>query len=190
MVDNREYKGCAVVVRDLESDEVISKCIILDYDRTTMTITIAEKNFDLSNKIRVLLNIFHGDSIYEFMGTIRKMAFPPSRQISIYKGRLVSDRRAKRYSVASKATVEEIIFDESGEDADKLDPPADVILLNISTNGALIKTNCEELVLDSCFKLKVIIDGEDTFINTTIVRVNKELESGCEYGCRFNYIYE
>lgn len=188
MADSKEYKDCVLIIREPATGNVIAKTIITDYAHETMTISIHEGTFSLHGIPRVLLNIFYGESIYEYMGTVRKLIPPSLRQISLYKRSILPDPRTKRYQVETSATIEEILLD--GEGGGKIDVPMKVILLNISSGGALLKTNCQNLVLDTCFKLRLMIGDTDTCINTTIVRVTKNTEEDLQFGCLFNYIYE
>lgn len=206
MTYDKDYKGCLLIIRELDTGNVINKAIITNYDRNTMRISIKESTFCLNDIPRVLLNIFYGESICECMGTVRKMLYPPLREISIYKESFLSDRRSKRYPAKLTAAVEEIIYNQESGYAFRLKSPVEVVVLDISSTGALLQANCIIFAPGVSFKLKLIMGDTIIYVNTTIVRINKErkketringnmgiqieINKETEYGCQFNYIYD
>lgn len=190
-VYDKEYKGCALIIREIETNNVIAKTAVDNYSRTDMVISVNERSFSLEGMTHVLIEIFQDMLIYKFMGTVRRMRVPPLRQISLFKGKIATDYRANRYPVKTFATIQELIFDEVNGDIERLCPPIKVLLLNISNNGVLFKTSCDFLSVGLSFKLVLKINQTDIFMNMTIVRSNKgNRENEREYGCHINYVYE
>lgn len=182
-----EFKGCKVIIYGEKSGRVICETTVIEYDRKNVTIKVYASKIEDNSCEHVLLLILHPKAIYEFKGTIRDGGARGYHSIALFQGKEKEDRTSKRYIVNIPAKVENLVI------ADRLLPlpvPKEVFVVDISTEGVLVRTMINTFNIGTIFQLKLMISGSMTEINTSVVRINKIDEKNAEYGCKFNYLYQ
>ncbi|MBP2652213.1 MAG: PilZ domain [Firmicutes bacterium] len=82
--------------------------------------------------------------------------------------------------------LQEFTYDNEYE---KLDSPITAEIVDLSSSGALVKTNLD-LPIGSCFYLKLALQNENVPIIFNVIRKDKAEEPSYIYGCDFLNINE
>lgn len=67
--------------------------------------------------------------------------------------------------------------------------PLEALVVNISTDGILIRTS-NAFNIGTTFQLRLNIGEKETLLNTSVVRISFIDTENTEYGCIFNYVFE
>lgn len=177
----KNFKGCKTIVRDDETGDTITETEILDFDQVMVVITLNSRPFENMGYGRVSLLVFTENEIFEFQGNVRRISVPGRISIALFKGRVKEDRYSKRYIVNAPASIISLIID--GE-VSPFAEPEPVTVVNVSTDGVLVRARPNALEIPSCFQLKLMIGGSETILNNCVVRTHKSTSEYTEFGCK------
>lgn len=179
---NKSFVDCKVIIYDYESKRLVAEATVLEHDRALLTITVDNRVFAGKEVEQVSLLILAGDIIYEYEGNIRKANARGRRPIALHHGQQKEDRAATRYIVNLPARVETVLI--AGKPV-ALRSPLEVVVVNISTEGVLIRTAIGALNIRTSFQLQMTISESDTVINSCVARIQPVDSQNAEYGCKF-----
>jgi len=177
MADN--YEGFPVVVYDSDG-KYITKAAITEHDHRGKSILISDRldSVKLGGQISVL--ILFPNVPCEFYATA-KAVIDHAREISLLSQRPRVDRISTRHKIDTPAVVRGAIVDAEYQ---AFVAPLQVLIDNISTSGALIKTK-EPFLLESIVEIILNINGKDTFLYGEIVRETLNADNPWTYAIAF-----
>lgn len=187
MPDFYDYTGCKVIVCD-ESKKMEGETVVTAVDKDSQTITVNADRLGFACSDRVSVLILCSAGVFEYKGSIRRQNQPLGHLgIALYKGRKQENRKAVRYPVRVPAEVAYLVV---ANQLVPLDETVPVMLLNISTEGALIQASAAAFHPGATFLLRMqITEDSQTNLNTSVVRVEDIGNGRAEYGCIFNFQY-
>ncbi len=180
------YKGCPVIVHDAHGNTIV-KTTIIEHDKDYMTIIIADglTGIDRNEPLTFLIlfhDVDHHDGIHEYSGNIRQTTlYPPTAEVTLFKGRIRENRACLRYRVDAPAQVEALIYDEMSFPLQNAQPAT---VVNISASGLLIRARPNFFVMNTVFQIKVSINSENSELVASVVRLQQLDHNTVDYGCK------
>lgn len=174
------YKGCTAIVKGSTKGGEM-RTVILEHDTNFMTISVKGELGGVAIGEHVDILVLLPNSAHEYSGVLRRYN-GTATTLTLYNGRVKESRGATRYSANSLAKVENLVY---GEQLAPLHRPLKVLLVNISTSGALIRTKPNSFIKDATAELRVSTGDSETVVQGVVVRVHKVDENQEEYGVRF-----
>lgn len=174
------YKGCTAVIKSQNDDSEV-RTTILEHDSNFMTIEVQGRLKGMEAGDQVTILVMLPNTAHEFNGVLRKVG-GVSSSMTMFNGKVREGRGAIRYLTNSPAEVGHLVF------AQQLVPllhPLQVLLINVSTSGALIRAQSNSFVQDAVAELRININGKETVLQGTVVRVCDIDETTSEYGFQF-----
>ena len=173
-----DYEGCAVFVYDQENNRV-AEAVILDHNRRDHIIRISHTLDNVRSTERLNLLIVHPEEVNEYSGTLRSI-IAGSRELALFRQRPRQGREAIRHEINETAMASIV-------DA-KLNPVSDAVqvtVVNMSTSGAMIKTNFSRLKVGDSLEIKMNFGGTESLLHAKIVRDRYVTDGVAEFGCKF-----
>lgn len=182
MIDVQDYQGCKTIIYDEATQSVITEGTIENFEKNTYTVTLRSPAFLSKNYERVNLLIFYQGVPHEYKGTVRKTArIAGMTEIALYRGKINEKRNAVRYPLSVSGVIEHFII------VHKLVPlytPMQVEILNISTNGCLLRGKPNVLNINTAFQLSINMHGTDMLVNAKVTRIRTVDSDTVELGCK------
>lgn len=174
-----KYEGRPIYIHDYDGNS-IADSVILE-TQPDMTITI-KGTIDSSSEFVTAL-ILGDDGVHEYQGKIRRVnsAYMTS-ELALFKGRVKESRSSQRYALRLPALVEHLLF---GENSAPLPQPVEVLIINLSTSGALLQARPNCFSVQSVVELKLRIGDEIETLHTKVRWVKYINSTSAEYGCEF-----
>lgn len=174
------YKGYTAIVKGQDNGSEM-RTVILEHDTNFMTIEVKGRPNGIAIGEHVNILVLLPGSAHEFSGVLRKCN-GTTTGMTLYNGRVKESRGATRYVANSPALVAHLIY--SGQLV-PLCNPLNVLLVNVSTSGALIRTKPNSFAKDAEAELKMNTGDSETVVQGVVVRVHDIDEGATEYGFRF-----
>ena len=173
-------RDCKVFINAEKGNQLVAKTVILDYDSERMAITVDGSNFQMKENEKVSLLVLHASSVYEYLGIVRRKDVSGRQEITLFKGHEKEDRESIRYVVNVPGKVEGIFI---GNMKAALNPPPEILIVNISTSGILMRTMASTFNVGTSFQFSMSINSNKTVLTAIITRVNHLGNNEFEYGC-------
>ncbi len=172
-----DFRGCNVVIKDRQSDEVFCKTQVVEYNRNMNQIFLFGVSRESLQK-HVMVIISHPTGVYEYQGNVRKRNSDGLLEISLFQKKEPKKRQNKRFDLHVDVPVNHLPGYEP--DDEKI-----VNVQNISVSGILVHTEQDMLKLGDVFYVHLPINGELLAVKTKVVRLQGKTDNGYEYGCSF-----
>lgn len=176
-----DIKGCRVIVKDLERDEVVADTKIKEYDahRKVLKISAGSRNNCRETSISAIV-FGKNEEICEYYGRIRKAIIANEIEIEVGKEKNRKNRKEIRYALQEKGNIESV---EIEKQMIVLRKPIPVETKNISTDGVLIETMSGSLEVGEHFLLYLKL-GEVNFRQEyKVIRIHDTDLNTEQYGC-------
>ena len=175
-----DFENCSVLVYT-EDGGFVAEGMVVEHDRNDMSVVISHPLSDIRQGVRVNLLIIHSGGASEFLGTARKTV-GSTREITLFNHRHRTGRTSTRHQVNTPAMVRHLLV--NGE-MQPLAEPIEVLVVNISTTGALLKCKEGSFSVGMVMEISLKIGDNDTILYGTVVRDNPCADGNCDYGCQF-----
>lgn len=181
MLDYSNYKGNKVIIYDEKNKETIAETVVVDYNISLQTIIVDCSKFAVDGIDRVSVLVLGDNGIFEYRGTIRSMGGKNTIGIALYGGKSKESRKYTRYAVHTPAVVEGILV---GGKQIPLPQKVQVHVVNISSEGVLIRAKAGFLNVNASFQLRLTVAQESLLLTATVMRIGEVQEGLAEYGCK------
>lgn len=180
-----EYVGCRIIVQDTNSNTTIADTKVLSCDRQNDVVTLSRTVFSKELPERVSVLVFADQQLFEYRGTVRKGRISQGLvDIALYRGRNKESRGEKRYIVNTIAIVDHLII---GKKPIPLRKRLEVLVVDMSSGGCLIKADSGFFNVNSSFLLTIEYMGSTMTISTTVLRIKTIDAHTAEFGCKFQF---
>ena len=179
----RNYTNCPVIIYDI-NNEHIADSFITEHDKRSGTILIASLLNNLEQGAKVNIIIVHAGGVASYNGSLRK-ARGEEHEIALYNEKHRQARGSHRHKLNTPGTINNIITKDGKQ---QLNPPLQVIVVNISTTGTLVKAVPGYFKLGAIIEIHLTIHGKEAILLATVVRETKNADSTINYGCKFMHI--
>lgn len=183
MMYEKDLKDCRIIIKSLESQEIIADTHILNYDVLNNIVRVSAVNIQDKRYEKIYVLIFGNEGLYEYTGTIKGTVIANEIEILLGKSRLKEDRKRFRYSISMTGTILSIIIDSWNITLRK---PIEVKTINISSNGILFQADAGTFYIGNEFVLLLEIEEKVMELNCEVVRIQNSSIRTEEYGCRVN----
>ncbi len=182
-----DYSGCRVIVKDTNTQKIISDTKIIEYHKEFHSILVRLPTGTNVRTERFSLLIFTQSELVAYSGTVRKDFNLGYTEIALYSGKQKEDRKAARYNVNITGSVDALLFDDGSEKKQliKLNKPLDVLVINMSSGGVLVSTLPDCFRINTLIRLVVTLDSDVTTLYCQIVRFVDININNAQYGCKF-----
>ncbi len=178
-----DFTGNRAVIYYKEGQSEGLEAKVVSHNKQFHTIMVSSRDIKLLNSYsHVLVIIFADGQLVNYKGTVRKSHDSSSVEIAIYNGTNQESRRHKRFDVNISAFVDRLVISDQSVTLRK---PFDILFLNMSSSGALIRTYPGVFFLGTVFRTTVDINGSDMVVLCIVVRVSEKDIETCDYGCEF-----
>lgn len=183
MMYEKDLKDCRIIIKSLESQEIIADTHILNYDVLNNIVRVSAVNIPDKRYEKIYALIFGNEGLYEYIGTIKGTVIANEIEILLGKSRLKEDRKRFRYNISMTGTILSIIIDSWNITLRK---PIEVKTINISSNGILFQADAGTFYIGNEFVLLLEIEEKIMELNCEVVRIQNSTIRTEEYGCRVN----
>lgn len=176
-----DYRGCKVYIHELEHGTTLAISTIKEFDKPRL-IVIVEGDFPvLKENQKISLLILCKDTLWEYQGITRRKDSFNNWEIAMFRGREKENRHSIRYTLNAPAKIEKLITSNLSV---PLKTYAKTQIVNISTNGILIRTTLNLLNIGTCFQIKLNVSSNCTTLTACVERIHCITGEEIEYGCR------
>lgn len=180
MHTNINLKHSRIFIYDLKKEHTVADTYIQTCDTERMIISISHSLEGLLENDKVSVLILLKDSILEYKGTVRRVSHTGYSEIALYQGHNKEDRKAVRYKVNVPARIDNLLISNRPV---PLRTPLNGTVINISTNGILVRTSLNAFNIGTSFQLMILMNELPITLNTCVQRMEMINETEAEYGC-------
>ena len=175
------YDGSPVIIYNSDG-EYIANATINEHNIEDMTISISDRLDSAPDGTEISVLIINPDEIFEFFATVESWR-DGVREISLYEQRKRAMRASPRRKVNTPASIRGAFV---GTEYHAFSTPLAVMVDNISSTGALIKTPIEHFSVGHVIEIILNLDGMDSFLYGEVVRVVKTDDNSWAFGIAFS----
>ncbi len=172
-----DFRGCNVVIKDRQTNEVLCETQVVEYDKNLNQIYLFGVSRESLQK-HVLVVLSHPTGVYEFQGNVRKRNQDGLLEVSLFQKRNIKKRQNKRFDLYAELPVDHLPGKQP-EDEEIVN------VQNISVSGILVHAEKDLLKIGDVFYVHLPVKGEVLAVKTKVVRLQGETPDGFEYGCTF-----
>lgn len=176
-----DFTNSEIILHDKETQKVLFKAKILDYDKTLKRVYIDLNISDLMDKTHFFVLIFKNGTIYSFDANVIDNKLSNIVQLGLYNEKKRELRCAKRFALNAMAVVNKL---KILPDDIKLEKKILVSVVNISQRGILIRAADGLFDIDETVLVKFKINNETISTAATIVRITQHNDKYSNYGCK------
>lgn len=181
VIGAQDYQGCKTIVYDDASQTIITEATIETFEKTNCTVTLRSRAFLNNAYERVTLLIFYKGVPHEYKGTVRKAKTASGQtQIALYRGKVNEKRTSARFPLSMHGVVTHLII---AHKLMALPTPTELEVVNISTNGCMLRGKPNALNIGTAFQLSINMLSADILINAKVVRSKAIDAQTVEFGC-------
>jgi len=171
--------NCPVIVYD-DKNTLIAKSIISEHYISDMIIRISNELREVQEGDRINLMVIHPASAITYSGTARRIR-ASMREVTLFNERQREARASLRHNLDSPA-IAKILKDGTPQSAEN---PVPVVVANISTTGAFIKSPVGSFEMGSKVEIDINIQDRRVLLYGTILRAVRNSDGSRSYGCKF-----
>lgn len=180
-----DYKNRRIIIYDIDSKSVLADTVILAADKQHYVVTVSRVVFSTKIPTRVSVLIFLDQALHEYLGTVRKVELLTSSvDIALFKGNAKENRTVQRYEINRPATVEHLVI---AKQLVAVPEPIDVMVVNLSTAGCLLRANTSLFNVNTAFQLTMDSSGTQIVLQAKVLRIQRIDAGTVEYGCCFQF---
>ena len=176
----KRYENCPVFLYT-ENGNNIGQTVITEHDRHNVSIVVPDTFSDITSGARLNVLIIYDGGASEYNGIARGIS-AGGREISLFNQRQRDSREATRHAVNLPALIEHQIIDLERR---PLPAPLNVVIDNISTSGALIKSPVGLFARGTYLEILFQVSGSENLLFGEIVRLRQNVDNTWDYGYKF-----
>lgn len=176
-----DYSGCKVLIYTEKNEKKIGETVVKRHDKERNIIELENELPLLKEHEKVSLIILEKYTVLECKGTVRKRGGQDHRDIALYQEQIKDKREETRYPTSLKGKAENLII---GGKRVPLSETLDILILDISKDGILIRTKINTFNVGTAFQIKMDINGKETVLNAQVKRIDLVDGSMAQFGCK------
>lgn len=181
MILEKDLRGRRIIIKSLDNQKMIADTRISNYDAENSIVRVSAADIPNRKCEQISALIFGNESLYEYIGSIRKTVIANEIEILLGKSREKEDRSQSRYNISMIAAIPSMII--TGWNV-TLRQPIEVETINISSNGILFRADAGSFYIGSEFMLSLEIEGRAMSLKCEVIRIQNSTIRTEEYGCK------
>lgn len=178
-------KNRRIIIRRTRDGEIIADTKILRFNSSTNSVAISADSLSVREDCNVSVLIFGVNNLYEFGGNIRGVVIENEIDVLLGKRKEKENRKKTRYPVMIGGCIKNIKIKDINV---KLRTPIEVVTVNMSSNGVLIRADSGCFEIGSKFIIVMEIEKKEMELSCEVVRIQDCKPRTEEYGCRIKEV--
>ena len=181
MILEKDLRGRRIIIKSLDDQKLIADTGISNYDAENSIVRVSAADVPDRKCEQINALIFGNESLYEYVGSIRKTVIANEIEILLGKSREKEDRSQSRYKISMTALISNMFI--TGWNI-TLRKPIEVETINISSSGILFRADAGSFYIGSEFMLSLEIEERAMNFKCEVVRIQNSTIRTEEYGCK------
>ena len=177
-----DFNNCSVIISGHDGRR-IAETTVTDHNEKMMSIWVKEQLKGVKAGERVNVLIIHPSGVRQFEGTLSG-GVNGEYGILLFGEKDRSSREAKRVTLNAPATISKVISPTSLP----ISEPMWATVENISSNGAMVKSQVMRFQIGSILYVDVTIGGQETTLYLKIVREVQNADRSYSFGCQMVFL--